>query len=247
MLLGTIVVLVAISAILLAALRSLRLGLVSIVPNLLPAVMGFGVLGTDGRTGRTFAVVVVAMTIGIVVDDTVHFLAKYRRARREYGRDPEQAVHYAFETAGRALFTTTVVLVAGFLIFAFLRSFPRPRWESSRRRLSASHSSRICPCCPRCCWQSTSRPADEPRRKRPRAIISPGHTGRRVFNNPFDSFHKTVGKAKKERERLDRLLTVSTPGELALVAVTGLVLLLFVAWLLFGTVARSVTVEGVLV
>ncbi|MXW73520.1 MAG: hypothetical protein F4X96_05370 [Gammaproteobacteria bacterium] len=68
-----------------------------------------------------------------------------------------------------------------------------------------------------------------------------------MFNNPFDSFHKTVGKAKKERERLDRLLTISTPGELALVAVTGLVLLLFVAWLLFGTVARSVTVEGVLV
>ena len=68
-----------------------------------------------------------------------------------------------------------------------------------------------------------------------------------MFNNPFDSFHKTVGKAKKERERLDRLLTVSTPGELALVAVTGLVLLLFVTWLLFGTVARSVTIEGVLV
>ncbi len=68
-----------------------------------------------------------------------------------------------------------------------------------------------------------------------------------MFNNPFDSFHKTVGKAKKERERLDRLLTISTPGELALVAVTGLVLLLFVAWLLFGTVARSVTIEGVLV
>ena len=68
-----------------------------------------------------------------------------------------------------------------------------------------------------------------------------------MFNNPFDSFHKTVGQAKKERERLDRLLTISTPGELALVAVTGLVLFLFVAWLLFGTVARSVTVEGVLV
>ena len=68
-----------------------------------------------------------------------------------------------------------------------------------------------------------------------------------MFNNPFDSFHKTVGKAKKEREKLDRLLTISTPGELALVAVTGMVLLLFVTWLFFGTVARSVTVEGVLV
>ena len=67
-----------------------------------------------------------------------------------------------------------------------------------------------------------------------------------MFDNPFDSFHKTVGKAKKEREQLDRLLTISTPGEIALVAATAGVLLLFVAWLLFGSVARSVTAEGVL-
>ena len=124
MLLGTMVVLVAISAILLAALRSLRLGLVSIVPNLLPAVMGFGVWGlTVGQVGLSLSVVV-AMTIGIVVDDTVHFLTKYQRARREYGQGPEQAVRYAFETAGRALFTTTAVLVAGFLIFAFSPFLP---------------------------------------------------------------------------------------------------------------------------
>ena len=124
MLIGTMVVLIAISAILLAALRSLRLGLVSIVPNLLPAVMGFGVWGlTVGQVGLSLSVVV-AMTIGIVVDDTVHFLIKYRRARREFGQSPEEAVHYAFETAGRALFTTTVVLVAGFLIFAFSPFLP---------------------------------------------------------------------------------------------------------------------------
>ncbi|MDE0659550.1 MAG: MMPL family transporter [Gammaproteobacteria bacterium] len=119
MLIGTVVVLVAISAILLFALRSLRLGLISIVPNLLPAVLGFGVWGlTVGQVGLSLSVVV-AMTIGIVVDDTVHFLSKYRRARREYGRNAEEAVRYAFDTAGRALVTTTVVLVAGFLIFAF--------------------------------------------------------------------------------------------------------------------------------
>ena len=119
MLIGTAVVLLAISAILLFALRSLRLGLISIVPNLLPAVLGFGVWGlTVGQVGLSLSVVV-AMTVGIVVDDTVHFLAKYRRARREYGQAPEDAVRYAFDTAGRALFTTTVVLVAGFLIFVF--------------------------------------------------------------------------------------------------------------------------------
>ena len=119
MLIGTVVVLLAISAILLLALRSLRLGLVSIVPNLTPAVLGFGVWGlTVGQVGLALSVVV-AMTIGIVVDDTVHFLSKYRRARREFGQDSEAAVHHAFDTAGRALLTTTVVLVGGFLIFAF--------------------------------------------------------------------------------------------------------------------------------
>ncbi|MCY4641323.1 MAG: MMPL family transporter [Gammaproteobacteria bacterium] len=119
MLVGTMVVLLAISAILLIAFRSLRLGLISIVPNLVPAVLGFGAWGLMvGQVGLSLSVVV-AMTIGIVVDDTVHFLSKYRRARCEYGQDPEEAVRYAFDTAGRALLTTTIVLVAGFMIFIF--------------------------------------------------------------------------------------------------------------------------------
>ena len=119
MLIGTMVVLLAISAILLFAFRSLRLGLISIVPNLVPAALGFGVWGLAvGQVGLSLSVVV-AMTVGIVVDDTVHFLSKYRRARRELGQGPEEAVRYAYDTAGRAVFTTTIVLVAGFLIFAF--------------------------------------------------------------------------------------------------------------------------------
>ena len=119
MLVGTVVVLVAISMILLLALRSLRLGLISLVPNLIPAVLGLGVWGlTVGQISLSLSVVV-AMTIGIVVDDTVHFLSKYLRAKRQYGYDTEQSIRYAFTTAGKALFTTTVVLVAGFLIFSF--------------------------------------------------------------------------------------------------------------------------------
>lgn len=124
MLIGTVVVLVAISALLLVALRSLRVGIISILPNLIPAVVGFGVWGlTVGQVGLSLSVVV-AMTIGIVVDDTVHFLAKYLRARREYGQDSESAVRYAFDKAGRALVTTTIVLVAGFLIFVFSPFIP---------------------------------------------------------------------------------------------------------------------------
>ena len=124
MLIGTVVVLIAISTILLFALRSLRIGLISIIPNLIPAAVGFGIWGlTVGQVGLSLSVVV-AMTVGIVVDDTVHFLSKYLRARREYGQSVEEAVFYAFETAGQALFTTTIVLVAGFLIFAFSPFIP---------------------------------------------------------------------------------------------------------------------------
>ena len=116
MLLGTTIALLAISIVLVAALRSLRLGLISLVPNFVPAVAGFGVWGlAKGEVGLALSVVV-AMTIGIVVDDTVHFLSKYRRARREDGYAPDDAVRYAFRTVGRAMVTTTVVLVAGFLV-----------------------------------------------------------------------------------------------------------------------------------
>ena len=68
-----------------------------------------------------------------------------------------------------------------------------------------------------------------------------------MFNNPFDSFHNTVAEAKEEREQLDRLLTISTPRERLLVGAIAALLVTLAAWLLFGTVHRSVALEGVLV
>ncbi len=68
-----------------------------------------------------------------------------------------------------------------------------------------------------------------------------------MFNNPFDSFHNMVAEAKEEREQIDRLLTISTPRERLLVAVIGLFLLMLAGWLFFGSVARSVALDGVLV
>ena len=103
---------------LVVALRSVRIGLISMVPNLAPAAMGFGLWGIfDGQIGLALSVVT-TMTLGIVVDDTVHFLSKYLRARREEGGDAAHAVRYAFETVGRALVITTLVLVVGFLVLA---------------------------------------------------------------------------------------------------------------------------------
>ncbi|WP_261841118.1 efflux RND transporter permease subunit [Aliamphritea ceti] len=122
MLSGIAMALVLISVLLGFALRSVRFGLISLIPNLAPAAMGFGVwFLIDGQVGLGLSVVA-GMTLGIVVDDTVHFLSKYLHARRNKQADPEAAVRYAFGSVGRALWITTFVLVAGFLVLS-LSSF----------------------------------------------------------------------------------------------------------------------------
>ena len=68
-----------------------------------------------------------------------------------------------------------------------------------------------------------------------------------MFNDPFESFQEVVAQAKEEREQLDRLLTISTPRERLLVAVSTLFLLALAMWLVFGNVTRSVTLDAVLV
>jgi hypothetical protein len=119
MLLGTTVALLLISLILVFALRSPRIGLLSLLPNLIPAALAFGVWGLFvGQIGLALSVVT-GMTLGIVVDDTVHFLSKYLRARREKGLDAQDAVRYAFSTVGLALVVTSIVLIAGFMVLTF--------------------------------------------------------------------------------------------------------------------------------
>ena len=118
MLIGTSIALVLISLILVFALRSVKIGLISLIPNMAPAAMGFGLWGLlYGQVGLGLSIVA-GLTLGIVVDDTVHFLSKYLRARREQGMNSEDAVRYAFHTVGVALLVTTIVLVAGFLVLA---------------------------------------------------------------------------------------------------------------------------------
>jgi len=118
MIIGTTLALVLISILLGFALKSWRFGLISLLPNLAPAAIGFGIWGLySGQVGLGLSVVI-GMTLGIVVDDTVHFLSKYLHARREKNASTEEAVHYAFDNVGRALWVTTFVLVAGFAVLA---------------------------------------------------------------------------------------------------------------------------------
>ncbi|MFW2388658.1 MAG: efflux RND transporter permease subunit [Polyangiales bacterium] len=114
--LGAVIALILIAIILAVAFRSVKFGAISIIPNLAPALMAFGIWGIiNGRIDVGNAVVL-TMALGIIVDDSVHFLSKYLRARREGGMSPEGAVRYAFSTVGSALVVTSFILVAGFLV-----------------------------------------------------------------------------------------------------------------------------------
>lgn len=116
---GVFASLFVISLILVIALRSVKIGLLSMIPNLIPAIIAFGIWALiDGQVGMTVSVVA-GVTLGIVVDDTIHFLSKYLRARREKNLSAEDAVRYSFHQVGTALVVTTIVLVAGFSILLF--------------------------------------------------------------------------------------------------------------------------------
>ncbi len=115
MLLGTVIGIAAIAVLLMVALRSVRIGLLSLLPNVLPAGMAFGVWGIFvGDVGLSLSLVT-SMTLGIVIDDTIHFLASYTRNRRELGMDARAAIRVGLATVGRAHFITATVLVLGFL------------------------------------------------------------------------------------------------------------------------------------
>ena len=119
MLFASVLALVLISMIMIIVLRSFKLGLLSLLPNLMPAFMAFGLWGfVVGQVGLAVSVMI-AMTLGIVVDDSVHFLSKYQRARNEHDFGAEDAVMYAFQTVGSPIMTTSIILVCGFTVLAF--------------------------------------------------------------------------------------------------------------------------------
>jgi len=118
MLVGTALALVLISGILMVALRSFKFGFISLIPNLVPAFMAFGLWALVFEEIGMAVSVVIALSLGVIVDDTVHFLSKYLLARREQGKTPAEAVRYSFHTVGMALWVTSIVLVTGFLVLA---------------------------------------------------------------------------------------------------------------------------------
>jgi predicted RND superfamily exporter protein len=119
MLFGTVMAEVLIALILIVAVRSIKIGLVSLVPNLVPAGMAFGLWGLAiGQVGMA-ASVIASMTLGIVVDDTVHFLTHYLEARRARRYNARQAVVYTVSTVGPPSLVTGIILMLGFAVLGF--------------------------------------------------------------------------------------------------------------------------------
>lgn len=115
----TVIALFGISILLIFMLRSFRMGFISIIPNLVPAAMGFGLWGFINGEVNIVISLIATMTLGIVVDDSVHFMSKYNRARTEQGMSANEAVIYSFTSVGQALVVTSLMLMAGFMSLYF--------------------------------------------------------------------------------------------------------------------------------
>ena len=110
--------LVVISVLLLLVFGSVRAGLVALFPNLFPILSIFGLMGWLGIPLDTDTLLVAPITIGIAVDDTIHFLTHYRTEVVQHG-DLKRAVIQSFRETGQAITFTSIILSLGFLIFLF--------------------------------------------------------------------------------------------------------------------------------
>lgn len=116
MFLGTGIAFLLITGTIMIALRNVKLGLISLLPNILPVIITFGIWGVFvGRIGMV-ASLVTALTLGLVVDDTVHLMSKYHRARREQGMNAHDSIRYSYLHVGKAIIATTLILIAGFAV-----------------------------------------------------------------------------------------------------------------------------------
>ncbi len=115
---GLLAALVMISLLMAVALRSVRLGLLSLLPNILPIIAGLGVWGLLVGEINLVVSIVAGVAMGIIVDDTVHVLS-HVQSELKAGLDIRAAVTRALEHVGGAVIATTVLLAVGFSVLAF--------------------------------------------------------------------------------------------------------------------------------
>ena len=121
---GSLVAFILISLTLTVALRSVKMGLISIIPNLVPIAMAFGIWALMWGTVDFAVSIVTGVAFGIIDDDSIHWLATYQRARSEQGLGTVEAVRYTFGSIGNALWANSLILVVGFGTLAFSAFWP---------------------------------------------------------------------------------------------------------------------------
>jgi len=111
---GTAFILVAL--LMVVMLREVKLGLIAMLPNLFPILIVMGVMGLTAIPLNLSTLLIASIALGIAVDDTVHFLHHFQSAYRMSG-DCETAIEAAKHHAGKAMVTTSIILVTGFCVF----------------------------------------------------------------------------------------------------------------------------------
>jgi predicted RND superfamily exporter protein len=112
---GILLAFTVVAAMMCFVLKSIRIGLISMIPNLSPVVLILGVMGWIGLPLDYVRLLVATVAIGIAVDDTIHLVTRYRYEfllRRNY----TEALQATMQDVGRALFTTSFMLISGFLV-----------------------------------------------------------------------------------------------------------------------------------
>ena len=99
--------------------RSWRMVLISMVPNIIPLIVTGGIMGYFGIALKPSTVLIFSIAFGISVDDTIHFLSKYRQELKNKHYDLKSCVLIAIRESGLGMFYTSIVLFCGFSVFAF--------------------------------------------------------------------------------------------------------------------------------
>ena len=110
--------LVMITLTMMIGLRSIRYGLLSIAPNVFPITIVFGLWGLLEGNLSPYVLMLLAVSIGLVVDDSVHVLSKYKTAR-DSGKSPSEAIEYSISLAGSAITITTLWMATGVALMGF--------------------------------------------------------------------------------------------------------------------------------
>lgn len=99
--------------------RSWRMVIISMIPNLVPLIFTGGIMGFFGIPLKPSTLLVFSIAFGISVDDTIHFLAKYRQELKNKEWDLRECVLIAIRESGLGMFYTSIILFCGFSVFLF--------------------------------------------------------------------------------------------------------------------------------